>query len=1203
MKHRSRSFSQLGTFLVALALGASMVACHQPTDPSSGAKAITSFQFLGISSVVKINENASPKTINASVPFDTDVSQLVAVFSTTGSSVAYGSVKQVSGVSKNDFSDPLTYTVTAADGTTQDYIVTVTAPGVTSSSAKAITAFSFMGYSPTVKIDQATNSIAVTVASGTDITKLVATFTTTGASVKVGSTEQTSGVTANDFTDTVTYRVTAVNGKTRDYMVTVTKPGELSSAKALTAFSFVGYNPSVTIDQEAGSVAVTLPYRPDQADITKLVATFATTGTSVKVGETAQVSGTTVNNFSSPVTYTVTAANGTTKDYVVTVTAVKNSAKAITAFSFIGFNPSVSINETAGTIAVTLPYPADDGDQSGPIDLKQLIATFTTTGSSVAVGATIQESGKTVNDFSAPVIYTVTAADATTRDYTVTVTALKNPAKVITAFSIQSPAATGSIDEAAKTISVTLPYGTSSVTNLVASFTTTGASVKVGETVQVSGTTPNNFSSPLTYTVTAADATSQDYVVTVTVQKNSAKAITAFSFVGYSASAAISSGAITISLPFGTDVTKLVASFTTTGASVKVGAAVQVSGTTPNDFGSPVTYTVTAENGTSQDYVVTVTLDKSSTKAITAFSFVGYSASATIDEPNKTIDISLPRETDVTALKASFTTTGASVKVGTTIQVSGTTVNNFSSPLTYTVTAADNSTAAYMVTVTIPSSYLVSSVTSGAASITGLTAAWYNSTDAAKNDLVIPSTIGGLPVTSIAIAAFAGRQTLTSLSLPSSITTIGASAFIGCNALQSLNLPSGVTSLGDSALRGCSSLGSITIPSGITSLANNVFLGCSSLTSITIPLNVTSIGNSAFFGCSGLTSLVIPSSVKSVGYDAFASCTGLTSFSLPATVTTVDSSGALFEGSTNLKSVTILANIASIGSSFFRGCSSLTSVTLPATVTSIGDWAFLGCTSLANLTIPASVTSLGDGAFENCSSLTAVTLPASLKTIGKEAFENCTILTSIVIPSGVTSIGDYAFCLCSGLTSVTIPSSVTSLGLEIFYNCGKLTDVILSSGLTSLGSLMFDKCTGLKNLTIPASVTSIGNYAFYNCSGLVSLNFLANVTSLADGLFYGCTNLASFTIPAGITRVGSSAFYNCTSLKTMTFPASVTDIGTSALLGSAIEKIYAYPAIPPNFSGYGFETKVSPTIYVPAASYDLYLAASGWNYYSSFVKM
>ena len=89
-------------------------------------------------------------------------------------------------------------------------------------------------------------------------------------------------------------------------------------------------------------------------------------------------------------------------------------------------------------------------------------------------------------------------------------------AKAMTAFSFTSPAATGTINESAKTIFVTVPNGTN-VTALIATFTTTGASVKVGSTVQVSGTTANDFTSPVAYTVTAADSTTAIYTVTVTV--------------------------------------------------------------------------------------------------------------------------------------------------------------------------------------------------------------------------------------------------------------------------------------------------------------------------------------------------------------------------------------------------------------------------------------------------------------------------------------------------------------------------------------------------------------------------------------------------------------------------------------------------------------------------------------------------------------
>jgi len=271
--------------------------------------------------------------------------------------------------------------------------------------------------------------------------------------------------------------------------------------------------------------------------------------------------------------------------------------------------------------------------------------------------------------------------------------------KTITAFSFASPATTGATNENAKSIAVTVPYGTD-VRALVATFTTTGSSVKVGSAVQVSGAIANYFSRPIIYTVTAADGSQATYMVTVTAASSSAKAITAFSFPRVAAAGTIDESAKTIAqtVPFGTNVTALTATFTTTGSSVKVGPAVQVSGTSANNFTSPVVYTVTAVDGSTVSYKVSVTVILSS-KAITAFTFASPPATGTIDENTKTIGVTVTYGTDLTALVARFTTTGLSAKVGSTVQLSGTTANNFSSPVIYTVTAADGSTMSYTVKV------------------------------------------------------------------------------------------------------------------------------------------------------------------------------------------------------------------------------------------------------------------------------------------------------------------------------------------------------------------------------------------------------------------------------------------------------------------------------------------------------------------------
>jgi hypothetical protein len=233
----------------------------------------------------------------------------------------------------------------------------------------------------------------------------------------------------------------------------------------------------------------------------------------------------------------------------------------------------------------------------------------------------------------------------------------------------------------------------------------------VGTTVQVSATTPNNFTSPVAYVVTAGDASTATYTVTVTIASNSAKAITAYSFAGYTgAGGTINETAktIAVTVPFGTPLTALVATFTTTGTGVKVGTTVQTSAATPNDFTSPVVYTVTAGDASTVNYTVTVTVAQNTAKAITAYSFALYAgATGTINETAKTIAVIVPYGTPLTALVATFTTTGTGVKVGTTVQTSTATPNDFTSPVVYTVTAGDASTVNYTVTVTVSQSIVL----------------------------------------------------------------------------------------------------------------------------------------------------------------------------------------------------------------------------------------------------------------------------------------------------------------------------------------------------------------------------------------------------------------------------------------------------------------------------------------------------------------
>lgn len=86
------------------------------------------------------------------------------------------------------------------------------------------------------------------------------------------------------------------------------------------AYSFTEQTGPAVIDPDAGTIAVEVAH---ETDVTALVAEYSISdsGASVYVGDTPQESGTTQNDFTTPVTYVVTSEDGeTTKNWTVTVT-------------------------------------------------------------------------------------------------------------------------------------------------------------------------------------------------------------------------------------------------------------------------------------------------------------------------------------------------------------------------------------------------------------------------------------------------------------------------------------------------------------------------------------------------------------------------------------------------------------------------------------------------------------------------------------------------------------------------------------------------------------------------------------------------------------------------------------------------------------------------------------------------------------------
>jgi len=168
----------------------------------------------------------------------------------------------------------------------------------------------------------------------------------------------------------------------------------------------------------------------------------------------------------------------------------------------------------------------------------------------------------------------------------------------ITGFSLPQQTAAATIDPAAHTVNITVPFSTNltSLTPTIA--VSTGGSISPASGIAL------DFSSPVNYTVTAEDGTTtQNWTVTVTrAAASTAKDILAFSVPEQTASATIAGTNITITVDQLADLTVLSPAF-----SLSPGATINAAPGVPLDFSSGSrTFTVTAEDGSTKTYTVNV---------------------------------------------------------------------------------------------------------------------------------------------------------------------------------------------------------------------------------------------------------------------------------------------------------------------------------------------------------------------------------------------------------------------------------------------------------------------------------------------------------------------------------------------------------------------------------------------------------------------
>ena len=196
-------------------------ACKDEEPPISSTKELLNFSILKSDNQGKV-ANDVEASIQGSVitlPLDKydDLKSLIAVFEYNGKSITIDGVEQESGVTSNDYSQPLVFTVEAEDGSKQQYTVEIALKDT-----GVLSAFRFLKKNNAFLTADVSSSIGeesiiplVTFSQS----ELIPTFTTNAVKVLVDEVEQKSGMTKNDFSSPVVYQFIMRNGETFQYTV------------------------------------------------------------------------------------------------------------------------------------------------------------------------------------------------------------------------------------------------------------------------------------------------------------------------------------------------------------------------------------------------------------------------------------------------------------------------------------------------------------------------------------------------------------------------------------------------------------------------------------------------------------------------------------------------------------------------------------------------------------------------------------------------------------------------------------------------------------------------------------------------------------------------------------------------------------------------------------------------------------------------
>ncbi|PZX13546.1 uncharacterized protein DUF5018 [Breznakibacter xylanolyticus] len=575
-------------------------------------------------------------TVSLTMPYGSSLMALTPSMTVSSGAV----ISPASGVSR-DFSIPCSYLVTAQNGDSQSWSVSVV---VAPNSANDIVSFFIEGQVGNAVIDASDHRVAVIMPYGSDRSLL-----TPFISVSDHAIITPESGTPRNFSSPVSYLVTSQSGDSQSWLVTVANA--LNDANDILSFIIPGQEGVSVIDPSLHTVKVVMPYGVGLDPLSPVISVSEDASISPESGV--------ARNFSRVRDYTVTAQNGNQQLWKVTVTNAPNPANDILSFAIAGQEGESLINASNHSVSVVMPYGTSRTN---------LVPVIT-----VSPGATINPASGLARDFTNTVGYVVSSQSGVPQSWSISVSNAPNPANDILSFAIPGQVGTSVINASTHSVSVVMPYGTSrnSLTPVIG--------ISPGATINPISGMARDFSDEVDYLVTSQSGVPQSWSISVSNGPNPANDILSFAIAGQEGVSLIntSNHSVSVVMPYGVNRNNLVPVIT-----VSPGATINPASGMALDFSDEVDYLVTSQSGVPQSWSVSVSNAPNAANDILSFAIAGQVGESVINATSHSVSLVMPYGVSRTNLVPVIT-----VSDGATINPASGIARDFSDEVGYVVTS------------------------------------------------------------------------------------------------------------------------------------------------------------------------------------------------------------------------------------------------------------------------------------------------------------------------------------------------------------------------------------------------------------------------------------------------------------------------------------------------------------------------------------